>query len=712
MTLAVDTETTGVDFHHGARPFFVTLASEVGEPADFWCWDVDPETRMVLADADELAEIRGRILAADELVLQNPKFDAQALEMLSMDLSQEDERWWPWDKTRCTLLAGHLLNSSAHHDLTTMAMTYLGVDIYELEMKLKAAVDECRKLVRRELKTWRLAKAGLPDMPSVKGGKDAAEGGQESQSAWKADCWLPRAVAKHYGYGPDHEYWTVLDDYANADSMTTLAMKPAMDEELERRKLGKIYSFRSELPEAVSEMESHGVTLSAVRLNELAAKLTAESEEKGRSCVEIAAGLGYELTLPKNGVNDSLRGLCFGPLDLPKKYDPKSKTGAPTLNKAAMESYLLELGEGSVSRQFIVDLFGKRSRDSALGYADGYRKFWLPRVCKGGDDGEWFALYPNLNTTGTNTLRFSCKSPNEQNISKKEIGDHPSLRYAFGPEPGWEWYSMDASNIELRVPAYECGEEALIRLFEAPNEAPFYGSYHMLVFSILWPELWEPAQRTMGPRKAFDYCKKLKEYGWTKNGNFAIQYGAVEREDGWGTADRAYHQRYAHRRVKSGLPKMEALNKAQILSANRRGYVETIPDSDVDSDRGYPLTCKRNDWGGVLETIPLSYHVQGTAMWWMTKAMVRCHRQLREWREKTGFDGRMIMQVHDELVFAFPCAEQRPWVGGRLNPSKKSNLWRARVLQGIMADCGKGIKVPTPVAVEYHADNWGTGVKL
>jgi len=216
--IALDTETTGVDLHHGAKPFFVTVAREDGTQ-QWWEWDVDPLTREPNVPDEDVAEIQA-LLSPDDpegewVVLQNAKFDAVALSTV--------ERFeWPWDRTHDTLLAGHLLASNQPHDLTSMALHYLGVDIQPYEDRLEEAVQECRRYCRSHLPEWRIAKEGLPEMPSA------------GSKTWKYDSWLPRALGLHLEHAEDHPWFTVLRDYANADSLVTLALWQAMRKELER----------------------------------------------------------------------------------------------------------------------------------------------------------------------------------------------------------------------------------------------------------------------------------------------------------------------------------------------------------------------------------------------------------------------------------------------------------------------------------------------
>ncbi len=783
--ISLDSETTGLDFKHGTRPFFITTCTHEGEQM-WWEWAVDPLTRQVKIPRDDLQEIGEYLFAngphgpigdmhGDDansgLILQNAKFDFTALDTIGFWKQWDiDEAWW---SVRDTLIAGHLLASNHPHNLTDMATEYLGVDIEPYEKALEAAVKECRRMVQQAklkhkratakavkagdpalvpgnwdgptedpLARWAIAEKDRPDMPSA------------GETCWKADTWLPRAMATHLGIPatghPQSHYWTVLREYANADSAVTVSLWQAQRKELVRRNLMAIYRERLKLLPVAYRIEQYGVTLSGDRMQAVIEDYEKECDRCEAVCLNIAKSYDYPLDLPAGAVNNSLREFCFNVLKLPPVSNPKSKTAAPTLNKVAMQEYEATLPPTSKAHIFIKSLLAKRRRGTALSYMESYKRFWRPVTldgCEGPDYqiGDFYRLHPNLNATGTDTLRWSSSNPNEQNISKQEDvckrceGKKPdveacaycgttgvefrSLRYFFGPVPGREWWSMDARGIEDRLPAYKSGQQELIDIFEHPDQPPYYGSNHLLRFHTVYPDIWDAAVAEVGLEKAGPYCKKKYAstyYQWVKNGGFAVQYGAIDRDDGQGTADRAFHKSGAHKLLKVRFSKLEALNQWCIRNAERYGYVETMPRRSVDPDRGYPILCTRTEWGKILPTVPLNYYIQGTACDWMGGAMVRCQEQLDAWREQDGFDGHIVMQVHDELMFDFPKSGAHP--SGDLDPAGKrklkpakqlrSNLWRARFLQGIMEWGGTDIGIPTPTSLEYHEDNWSEGVSL
>ena len=683
MIISLDTETTGLDLYHGARPFLVTTANERGENL-WWEWYVDPMTRKVKVREQDLDEIQEMINSADELILQNCKFDYMGLSLLFSDHGHELE--WEWGKVRDTLLAGHLLASNQPHDLTSMAMIYCRANVQPYEDVVRQATQECRRLCqgKNPKHRWKIARKGLPGMPSAK------------ETTWKHDMWLPRYVAKLEARPKDDWYWTACSEYANSDSTITLGVWKAQRKAIEKRGLRKIYDERLKVLPVIPAMERHGVTVHGPTLHRQKKECAVESARASAICKTLASGYGHNLSLPKSGNNKSLIIFCFDAKCLAlEPYERSAKTGAPSLSKRCLEYYLITLPSRSKARMFLHQLAGKRKQDTLISFADGYEKFWVPT-----HDPHWFLLHPSLNPTGTDTLRWSSSNPNEQNISKQ--ADY-NLRRSFGPMPRREWWALDAKNIELRLPAYESGEVELIDLFEHPNDPPYYGSTHLLNFHTVYSDIWEKELRVVGPKKVGLHCKEKYDstwYKWVKNGGFAVQYGAMERTDVVGTADKAFRREGSHAKLKARFARLERLNQYWIDYANEHGYVETIPDRTIDPERGYPLLCSRSKWGKVLPTVPLNYHVQSSAMWWMMKAMIRCYGFLEEYN-----DGRpeaekvhIVMQVHDELVFDLP------------NRKAKGNLPIVRKLQRLMEQGGDDYGIPTPVDVKYHPVNWAEAV--
>lgn len=639
--IAWDTETTGVDFKHGARPFFFTTCNHDDEQYAFE-WDVDPYDREVQIPRDHVEQIISIFEAAaqedpepDDFILHNAKFDVMAMAHVHSWFKKN----WPWHRTSDTIIGSHLLNSGYKHNLTDCCKNYLHFNIAPFEDKLGEACQTARRLAKRKFPEWELAAKTNPKTPSAK---------SEKSKVWKYDYWLPRALVMELGYdriteyteNKDHNWDTLLREYAAADSYFTRKLWLVMKRMIKELNFQEIFRTRMKLIPIALKMEMRGVTLSKQRLLELRADYEMESTTSANICRNIAEcythnGSPFNLELSK-GVTKSLQTFTFDVMQL-------GHVDGTSLDKEVLDQWVKELDPNTLELTFIRNLAGKRKRDTALTYMEGYQRFWISTgVFNEKGEQLWYTLHPSLNPTGTAHLRWSCKNPNEQNISKQEGFN---LRYMFGPAPGREWWSLDAQNIELRIPTFEAGERDLMEVFLRPKDPPYYGSYHLVIFDLLHPDLF---------REHGKACKDLFEstwYQWVKNGNFAIIYGAQEAK-----ADATYHVKGAFQLVRHRFPKIAQLADRQMAEANRTGGIHTVADKTVNPRKGYPIQCTRGDGYGnrVKPTLPLNYHVSGSAMWWTGKGMIRCDEQLVEWEEREQFDAYINMQVHDELVFDIP----------------------------------------------------------
>lgn len=693
--IALDTETTGINLPHGCAPFFVTMCERNQDPT-YMEWFVDPITRQPEYDQRDLRELKRILKTTDRLVCHNAKFDIKAL---STCIAFDEDALW--NKTDCTLTLSHIISSSSQHDLTSLGIKYVGVDITVYEERLAKAVKEARDYVLKKLPDWNIIRKNrIPSTtPSAK--SPPKEGDGTEGKAWKFDMWLPRTLARHLNLPPEHHWWHALRAYSCADSALTIVLRDRLLEEIRDERLLRVYGFRMEAVKVSYKMERHGVTYSTQRANSLLKRYEEESVEAEKTCLSLSDG--KMSSLPKGGTSKALDSLIFDHYKLPVVLT--TKKGKRSCKSAAIEQWLSELPQDSKPHRFLKNLRDKRKRDTACTFLRGYERVSLPVIPKNLDKTKSVddlvnklllqdirRMYYNLNMTGSGTLRGTSSDPNSQNISKKEGFN---LRYAFCPALGREWWSMDYENIELRLPAYESGEEEMIYLFEHPDEPPYYGSQHLLISHLLFPKEFEKCLKE-GTQFKKVYASTL--YQRVKNGDFAVQYGAIEREEG-GTADKAYGMVGAHKKVKSKFKKLEKLNQSCIQFAQEHGFVYTMTDKEFGI--GYPLDCPFYR-GRVKPTIPLNYRVQGTAMWCMNRAMVRCQAYLDTVNAEipSYHDWYYItMQIHDELVFDFPAGNPR-------NQEVADNL------KNCMECSGDYVDVPLKVSVSYHPDNFSESVTL
>jgi DNA polymerase I len=240
-------------------------------------------------------------------------------------------------------------------------------------------------------------------------------------------------------------------------------------------------------------------------------------------------------------------------------------------------------------------------------------------------------VHTTFNQASTTTGRLSSTNPNLQNIPvRTEIGR--PVRACFVAEEGSQLLSADYSQVELRVLAHVADEEVLKEVFREGEDV--HAATAAEVFEI--------------ERDEVDVGQRSK----AKMVNFGIVYGLT----GFGLSDRLniprkegeeFVSRYLER-----FPAVRAFREQVIERAQEEGFVTTLmgrrrPIPELRS--GNPNTRRLG------ERLAVNTVIQGTAADIIKVAMVRCRRALRE----AGGETRLVLQIHDELLFEGPPAEMK-----------------------------------------------------
>jgi DNA polymerase-1 len=246
-------------------------------------------------------------------------------------------------------------------------------------------------------------------------------------------------------------------------------------------------------------------------------------------------------------------------------------------------------------------------------------------------DPETGRVHTTFNQASTTTGRLSSTNPNLQNIPiRTEIGR--PVRACFVAEEGNQLLSADYSQVELRVLAHVADEEVLKEVFRAGEDV--HAATAAEVFEI--------------ERDEVDVGQRSK----AKMVNFGIVYGLT----GFGLADRLniprkegeeFVSRYLER-----FPAVRAFREQVIERAQEEGFVTTL----MGRRRAIPeLRSGNPNTRRLGERLAVNTVIQGTAADIIKVAMVRCQRALKE----AGGETRLVLQIHDELLFEGPPAEMK-----------------------------------------------------
>ncbi len=393
--------------------------------------------------------------------------------------------------------------------------------------------------------------------------------------------------------------------YAAEDADATWLLRRKFEPLLVTDQLEELFhTVEMPLVPILAAMENHGVLLDSNLLAGLSADFAGRmSTLEGQ--VFLLAGQQFNLNSPKQ-----LGEVLFERMGLKTGKKTKGKTGWSTDNEV-----LTALAEEHEIVRLILDYRSVAKLKST--YTDALPRLVSPKSGR---------VHTSYNQTVTNTGRLSSSDPNLQNIPiRTEEGRR--IRHAFIAPPGHLILSADYSQIELRVLAHLSGDKVFCHAFA--NDEDIHTRTAAEIFG-LFPEMVTPEMR----RQA-------------KTINFGIIYGqgAFSLAKQLGIARKTAEEFIAaYRERHSGA--MAYLDSC-IRQAEESGAVTTIlgrrlPIPDIQSSNGNVLAFARRN--------AINYPIQGSAADIIKAAMIRVDSRIR----LEQLQSRLIMQVHDELVFEVP----------------------------------------------------------
>ncbi|MCS6949472.1 MAG: DNA polymerase I [bacterium] len=430
-----------------------------------------------------------------------------------------------------------------------------------------------------------------------------------------------------------------LAAYTCAEAVACLRLEQVMGQQVEAIGCADVL-HRIEMPlsEVLARMELAGVAVDVdylYRLSDLLDGLMRSKEAE----IYTLAGEPFNISSPKQ-----LGQILFEKLKLPA--GKKTRTGAYSTDAEVLEQLAVEY---PICRSILE--YRELSKLKST-YADVLPRLVHPATGR---------IHTSFNQTVAATGRLSSSEPNLQNIPiRSEVGRQ--IRRAFVAAPGNRLLSADYSQIELRLLAHVSGDERLLQAFAEDRDV--HAATAMLLFGVpedgVTPEL---------RRKA-------------KTVNFAVLYGmsdyGLSQELGMSVREaHAFIENYFRQ-----LPGVRRYIEETLAFARQHGFVTTF----YGRRRYLPEIHHANrNVRQAAERAAINSPLQGTAADIIKMAMIELDRRLR----REGWQAKMVLQVHDELVLDAPPEE-------------------ISALAGLVRECMSGVaRLRVPLKIDVEAgDNW------
>ena len=419
-----------------------------------------------------------------------------------------------------------------------------------------------------------------------------------------------------------------------------LRLKPVLEKEAEEKgQLRLLREIEEPMVAALASMEWEGARIDPAELRKLSVELTGRLHELEEKAFAIV-GRPFNVSSPSQ-----VGQILFGEMQIDPKAR-KTKGGAWSTAEDVLEKYAKDVP----LVQLILDIRGVKKLLAT--YIDALPKLINPHTGK---------IHTTYNQTVTATGRLSSTNPNLQNIPVR-TSDGREIRRAFIADRGDLLLSADYSQIELRLMADLSGDEAMIEAFV--NGEDIHRSTAAKIYHENLADVTDNQRRN------------------AKTANFGIIYGI----SAFGLSERLGIPRSEAKELIEGYlrtyPAVDRYMKKAVEQARIDGFVSTI----MGRRRYLPdINSRSNTVRSYAERNAINAPLQGSAADIIKLAMVRIDREIRD----RGLRSRMILQVHDELIF-------------NVKPDELADMQELVVRQ--MVDAYHG-RVPMEVAAGV-ATNW------
>ncbi|WP_017296303.1 DNA polymerase I [Geminocystis herdmanii] len=410
-------------------------------------------------------------------------------------------------------------------------------------------------------------------------------------------------------------------EYCALDVLATFKLTQILQEKLaELPTLKPVFDIELKLEPILAKMETLGVMIDRAYLDTLSQEINQELQNIEAKVYEEFGN--FNLASPKQ-----LSELLFEELGLDKRKSTKTKTGYST-NQATLEKLK---GDHPIIDYILSHRTLAKLKST---YVDTLPTLANPKTNR---------IHTNYNQMVTATGRLSSSNPNLQNIPIRTAFSR-QIRKGFIPQKNCKFLSADYSQIELRILAHLSEEEILISAYQN------YQDIHAVTAKLLLDkEDITPEERNLG-----------------KTINFGVIYGMgaqkFARETGVKVADAQKFINIYREKYPKVFNYLETMKKEALVN----GYVTTIlgrrryfhfDDRALQNLRGKDINeielsdLKLNNYSSQILRAAANAPIQGSSADIIKLAMIELDRILAD------YQGNLLLQVHDELVFELPLEE-------------------------------------------------------
>ncbi len=386
--------------------------------------------------------------------------------------------------------------------------------------------------------------------------------------------------------------------YAAEDADVTLRLWQAFKPQLHKAHVTTVYeTLERPLVPVLARMEMAGIKVDRDTLSRMSNAFAQKMAGLEAEIHELAGG-------PFNVNSPAQVGeLLFGKMGLPG--GTKTKTGQWQTTADVLEDLATE-------HDFAGRVLDYRQLQKLKStYTDALQDFINPETGR---------VHTSYSIAGANTGRLASTDPNLQNIPiRTEEGRR--IREAFVAEPGKVLVSLDYSQIELRILAHVAGIDALKRAFREGHDIHAMTASEM--FNVPLDQM-TPDIRRQAKAINFGVIYGISGFGLARNLR-------IPRDQAQGFIDR-YFERF---------PGIRAYMDDTIAFAKEHGYVQTLFGRKIHT----PEINAKGPTAGFARRAAINAPIQGTAADVIRRAMIRMERAI------AGLPAKMLLQVHDELLF-------------------------------------------------------------